>query len=94
MYKERTEQDKQSKENKQKVEELTALINRYGNKDHVENLRNGIIDAHRVLKQLSITVGFFLSFYKEIQDHEDAMFLKSVDGSNSALSETLQKFNL
>lgn len=48
------------------------------------------------MKQISITVGFFLSFYKEIQDHSDVQFLKSIDTQLNVpdLNDTLQRFNL
>ena len=41
-------------------------LSRFGNKDQVTNLKGCLTDSFKMLRQLGITIGFFLSFYKEI----------------------------
>ena len=46
-----------------------------------------------MLKQLSITIGYFLSFYKEVQNFDDYNFLKSGE-NHPEINAILYKFNL
>ena len=74
-YCEKISLDKQCKEMREKLQHLTVVASKYASKDYIDSLVDGMSQSYSVLKQLGISIGFFLSMYKELEDYEDFQFM-------------------
>jgi len=68
-------------------------MKKYGNMEAMERVNRSLEDAARILKQMAMSIGFFLSFYKEIEDLDELSCFGKPDFSHS-VSEVLSRYNL
>eukprot|EP00347_Sterkiella_histriomuscorum_P010430 403376330 len=91
ILKEKTENERKLQDLQKKVEYQNVLLSKFTSQEYLKKLEDELKYSNNFMKQIRMTIGFLLSFYKEIQDIYDSPFENEMQ---SNLSYTLDKFKI